>query len=115
MSNEDHYTWQGEVIHQTEQGQDAPEVRTARHVGAWTVTIGNVDLPAFLSHGLVYIQAPLPLVFEAFATDLPDFISDLEIRVSNAGGSSLSLDRNGRALYGETVAKSGMVRRGRQQ
>jgi len=33
--------------------------------------LSDVDLPAFVSNGYVYIQAPLPLVFQAFGEDLP--------------------------------------------
>jgi hypothetical protein len=108
----DSYTWQGDIVHETEQGEDAPTIRLRRSRGALTVTVGDVDLPAFVSNGQLYIQAPLPLVFEAFAESLSDFIRDMEIGVSGAGGRSLSLDRDGRPVFGAGVAKPRVVRRG---
>jgi hypothetical protein len=71
---------------------------------ALKVTVGNTDLPAFLSNGELYIQAPLPSIFDAFAEDLPEFIGDLEIRVSRAGGGALPLDRHWCPVSGSPVA-----------
>lgn len=85
------------------------------YVGDWTITIGDVDLPAFISDGILYVQAPLPSVFKAFAEDVSEFICDMEIRVSKEGGPAFSLDSNGRPVPGTPVAKPLVVRRRRQR
>jgi len=115
MSEEQHYTWAGNVVHEAFKEQNAPTLRVNRQSGALTVTIGNTDLPAFVSKGVLYIQAPLPLVFEAFAEDLPAFVSDMEVRVSGPRRRTLSLDRFGRPVSRATVAKSRVVRSGGQR
>lgn len=76
----------------------------------FTVVVGNTDLPSFISNGILYVQAPLPLIFEAFAEDLPAFVSDMEVRVSTKGGPAFSLDRDGRPIPSATVAEQGVVR-----
>lgn len=91
-----------------ESGEDAENYRDYGWVTACTITIGNVDLPAFVLDGLVYIQAPLPDIFEAFAEDISAFVRDLEARVSEAGGTALSLDSVGRAIFGASVAGKGV-------
>lgn len=105
-----HDEGESDVIHTTVTFQNAKDVRQCGPRRALTVTIGNVDLPAFLSDGLVYIQAPLPLIFEAFVEDLPAFIIDLEIGVSTKGGTPLSLAGDGRAFLISPVAEPGVVR-----
>lgn len=74
-----------------------------------TVTIGNTDLPGYLHEGCVYVETPLRLVFEALAEDLPAFVRDMEIGISSPWGAALSLDRDGCAVYRETVAVEGVV------
>jgi hypothetical protein len=111
MSEEQHYTWQGDVVHQAESESHVATLRQNGWRGSFTVTIGNVDLPAFVSDGKLYIQAPLPLVFQAFAEDIRAFLRDMEIRVSDARGAPFPLDRNGRPVPGARVAKSRVVRR----
>lgn len=101
----------GNVIHTTLKITDAQALRAYPHTANLTVTIGNVDLPAFVSSGCLYIQAPLPLVFEAFVESLPDFVRDLEIRVSTTGGTTLPLDSNGRPLHRTDLALESLGRR----
>lgn len=91
---------------------NAEAFRSDRPRCPWTVTIGNVDLPAFISDGKLYVQAPLPFIFEAFAEDFSEFYGDLEVRVSNARGRTLSLDSDGRPVYGAQLAEPSMVRSG---
>lgn len=74
-----------------------------------TISIGDVDLPAFVSAGILYIQAPLPKLFEAFAEDLSEFISDLEVRVSTPGGASLSFDSDGRPILESHLVEPELV------
>ena len=102
------------VILSTLAEQDAQAVRDSGSDCTLTVTIGNTDLPAFVSGGRLYIQAPLPHVFRAFAEDLSEFISDMEIRVSTAGGASLSLDSDGYPVSGAPVAFQSLVSGGGQ-
>ncbi len=77
----------------------APSIRRDQSDGSLVVTIGDTDLPSFVSSGILYIQAPLSHVFRAFAEDLSDFIRDMEVRVSGPRGASLSLDSDGRPVY----------------
>lgn len=88
---------------------NAEALRSDRPRCPWTVTIGDVDLPAYISDGKLCVQAPLPDLFEAFAESLPDFVRDMEIRVSNTRGTSLSLDRDGRPIYRSWLAVTSLV------
>lgn len=97
------------VVHASIAAANAEAFRSDRPRCPWTVTIGNTDLPAFVSDGKLYIQAPLSHVFEAFAEDVSAFIRDMEVRVSNAGGGTLSLDSDGRPVYGAAMAQSSVV------
>jgi hypothetical protein len=80
---------------------------------ALVITIGDVDLPAFVSNGVLYIQAPLPRIFHAFAEDISDFISDLEIRVSVARRASFPSARIRRTVSRPPVASTRLVQRSR--
>lgn len=115
MQNAEHYTWAGDIVHQAEPRSHVATLRKDRQAGSLVVTLGNIDLPAFVSEGVLYIQAPLPLVFEAFAEDVSAFLRDVEVRVSTAGGSPLPLDSNGRPLSSTRMAQSRVVRSRRQQ
>jgi hypothetical protein len=89
---------------------NAQALRADRPRGALVVTIGNVDLPAYISDGVVYIQAPLPHVFDAFAEDISAFVNDMEVRISGARGRTLALDSHGCPVYGSQLAESSVVR-----
>jgi hypothetical protein len=114
MQEQRTFTESGRVVHETESLADVATFRNNEPRRTFWVTLGNVDLPAFVSNGTVYIQAPLPRLFQAFAESLPDFISDLEIGISDSRGSALSLDRLGHIVLGEDVAVKGVVRGGGQ-
>src|ERR1700741_2899770 len=101
-------------LQQTKPQPHAPSVRRDGSDRSLIVTVGNTDLPAFVSDGVLYIQAPLPHVFKAFAEDLSDFVRDMEIRVSSKGGAPFSLDCDGRPVYRAPVVKSSMVRSRRE-
>ena len=109
------YTWGGEVVHTSESEPHVAVIRHNRQGRGYTVTIGNTDLPAIISDGKLYVQAPLGLVFEAFAEDFSAFVRDMEIRVSTPWGAPLSLDSDGRPVSRPRVAKSRVVRRGGQR
>jgi len=81
----------GDTIHTSFALPHAQEVRFSGSRRTVKVTIGDVDLPAFVSNGYVYIQAPLPLVFQAFGEDLSDFVRDLEVGISTTGAPHFHL------------------------
>lgn len=82
-----------------------------RHPVALKVTIGDVDLPAFVSDGKLHVQAPLERVFEAFAEDISAFLRDMEVRVSaETGRGALPLDRYWCPVSGAPVAIPCVVR-----
>jgi hypothetical protein len=72
---------------------------------AFIFTLCDVDLPAFVRNGTLYIQAPLPLVFDAFAAYISDGLSNLEARISEARSAALAPNRNGRTVHGAPVAE----------
>lgn len=96
-------------IHPQKSRKNAPSIRSDPEDRSLTVTIGNTDLPAFVSSGILYIQAPLPHVFRAFAEDLSDFLRDLEVRVSDARGATLAFDCDGRPVYRSGMAFESVV------
>lgn len=104
-----HDAGDGDTVHTTLAVEDAAEVRTSGPQQSFTVTIGDVDLPAIFSNGVLYLQAPLPLIFEAFAEDLPDFLRDMEARISDSRGRSFSLDCDGRPVLSAGLAISSLV------
>lgn len=89
---------------------DAQKNGDDRSLVTLTVTVGDVDLPAFVSDGILYVQAPLPDIFKAFAEDLSEFLSDLEVRVSDSRGTALSFDSDGRPILESFLAEPSLVR-----
>jgi hypothetical protein len=106
---------EGIVVYTSLAQSDAETLRDGGSRCNLKITIGDVDLPAFISDGKLYVQAPLRHVFEAFAEDLSDFVRDMEIRVSGPRGATLSLDSDGRPFPGTTVALTRMVRGSRKR
>jgi hypothetical protein len=94
----DTYAGISDTVHTSLSVEDAAALRQDRQSGSFTVTIGNVDLPAYLSSGVLYLQAPLGLFIEAFAEDLPAFLRDMEVRISDARGAAFSLNCDGRPV-----------------
>lgn len=90
-----HESGDGYEFHSTVQIENAEALREDRRGGSFTVTIGNTDIPAFVSNGVLYLQAPLGLFFEAFAEDLPAFLHDMEVRISDSRGTAFSLNCHG--------------------
>lgn len=84
-------------------------MRECRHNAAYRVTIGDIDLPAYVSNGELYIQAPLGFVFEAFGENVSNFLRDMEVRISNPGGTTLSFDDLRRTLYRSSVDIESLV------
>jgi hypothetical protein len=104
-----HESGDGYEFHSTVQIEDAAALRKDGRDGPFTVTIGDTDLPAFLSNGVLYLQAPLGLFFEAFAEDLPAFLRDMEIRISDSRGRPFSLNSDGRPVSREGLAEPRVV------
>jgi hypothetical protein len=88
---------------------NAQDVREDRHAGDFIVTLGDVDLPAFVSAGQLYVQAPLPHIFKAFAENISAFVSDMEIRVSDSRGTTFPLDSDGRPVHGAELVEPSVV------
>ena len=110
MQYEHDDTGEGVVVHSPITESDVEAFRKNRPGGSFTVTIGNTDIPAFVSNGVLYLQAPLGLFFEAFAEDLPAFLRDMEIRISDARGATFSLDCHGAPVSLAGLAEPRVVR-----
>jgi hypothetical protein len=98
MYQHDTYAGISDTVHTSLAVEDAEALRKDRQSGTFKVTIGDVDLPAYLSNGVLFVQAPLGLFFEAFAEDLPAFLRDMEVRISDSWGTAFSLNCDGRPV-----------------
>jgi hypothetical protein len=105
----------GDFVQQAVALANAEKDSPRRSRRALVVTIGNVDLPAFVSNGLLYVQAPLPRIFDAFAEDISEFLSDLEVGISVARRASFPSARIRRSISRPTVASARLVRRSRER
>lgn len=105
-----HDSGPGDEVFTTVQKSDVEAFRPGRPGGSFTVTIGNTDIPAYVSNGVLYLQAPLGLFFEAFAENLSDFLRDMEIRISDSRGTAFSLDSHGHPVSLAGLAEPRMVR-----
>jgi len=105
---------EGVVVHTAFSRADAAYVREHRDFCNLKLTIGDVDLPAYVSNGIVYVQAPFGYLCETFAAHISAIIRDLETRVSGEGSAALSLSRNGCSIHGATMVVARVVRGGRQ-
>ncbi len=76
---------------------------------AFTVTLCDVDLPAFISDGRIYIQAPLQELAHAFDTYFSKRRRNLAAGVPKARRPTLSPVDNGRAVHSEGMGESELV------
>jgi len=83
----------------------AEAMRDGAESEAFIFSLCDVDLPAFVRNGTLYVQAPLPLVFDAFAAYVSDGLSHLEARISEARSAALALDSDGRAVHRAPVVE----------
>jgi hypothetical protein len=104
-----HDSGPGDDVYVTEQVADAQTLREDRRGGSFTVTLGDTNLPAFLSNGVLYIQAPLGHIFQAFAEVLPAFLRDMEVRISDQRGTPFSLNSDGRPVSLQGLAEPRVV------
>jgi hypothetical protein len=109
MSTKNKRTWYRAFLQRKKSAENAPYLRYVEKGGLIEVVIGDTHLPAFVSSGILYIQAPLPHIFKAFAEDLSYELRGMEIRVSSEGGPALSLDGDGRPVYSKGMAFEGVV------
>lgn len=102
-------TWYRAFVQRTKPKTNAPVLRHVEPGGLIEVVIGDTHLPAFVSDGILYVQAPLPHIFKAFAEDLSYELRSMETRISREGGSALSLDGDGRPVHSKGMAFEGLV------
>jgi hypothetical protein len=79
-----------------------------------SVIICDIDLPLFILNGVVYLQAPLEDVVDAFTAQISDLLSNLEGRISEARSAALSLASLQPTLLGEELALRILVSGGRE-
>ncbi len=95
---------------------DAESDRAYQRCGAITITIRDLDLPAFVSHGTVYIQIPLQGIFDASPSQVSADIRRMETRVSEAGRATLAPDSPAHTVLSKRMVVSRLVRsRGRRR
>jgi hypothetical protein len=100
----------GDILQQAQQIADAATNGTDNAYGPFTLTVCDVDLPAFIWDGDVYIQAPLQGFFDAVAACVSDSIGDLEARISEARRAALASDYFRLTLPVTRVVESVVVR-----
>lgn len=105
----------GDIVQQAESVANAAQDGANFAEGPFTISVCDIDLPAFIWDGAVYVQMPLTGFLDAFTASLVSSISDLEARISEAGRAALSSDDFRAALPRTRVAESSVVRSGEQQ
>lgn len=81
--------------------------------GVVKVSVCDVDIPATVSEGIIYIQIPFPFLLKAVAAGIPDSLRHLEARISVTGRGSFPSARYGRPVFSKRVALEGVVRDGK--
>lgn len=97
-------TRNGDQFQQAESVTDDESNRADQPRAIGSIIVCDVDLPLFLSGGVVYLQAPLQDVVDAFTTSLSEGLRDLESRISEARSAALSFDALQRELPGFGLA-----------
>lgn len=92
------------------QTQDAETVLAGGQKCPLEVVIGHTYLPAFISEGKLYVQAPLGHVVQAVTQEISALFGNLEVGVSGPGSPAFSLDSDGRPLPSAWLAESDLVR-----
>lgn len=103
------------AVHQAVTVADAQANRANRPRRPFTISIGDIDLPAYVSGGVVYIQAPLPHILKAVGAHVSDILSGVEARVSVARSGALPSAGDGGPVHRPRVAKPRVVPDSRQQ
>jgi hypothetical protein len=96
-------------VFKAEPEQDAEAIRTDTPEAAFTIAICDVDLPAFIYRGELYVQAPIQDIFDAFAASMCGSIRHLETGISETRSAALSSAALQRVLPGFRVAERYVV------
>jgi hypothetical protein len=109
-----HYTQEpsggGWLLQQAQQVANAAQNGADFAEGPFTISVCDVDLPAFIWDGAVFVQVPLEGFFDAITAAVLDSLRDLEVRVSEAGRAALSSTDFRSALPRTPVVESRVVR-----
>jgi len=100
----------GDVIQQAESIAHAAADSADQPIQSFIISIFDVDLPAFLVDGQLYVQAPLQGVLDAFEATLSTRLTALEAGISEARRTALALSRDGRAISQFILDLDGVVR-----
>jgi hypothetical protein len=102
-------TRRSDDILETESVSDAEAIRTDKPEAAFTITVCDVDLPAFIYCGELYVQAPIQDIFDAFVSAMCGSIRHLETGISETRSAALSSAALQRVLPGFRVAERYVV------
>lgn len=110
MHTPDEQPWDGGDLLEEITVANVEDLRGMRRNCAVTVAIRHADVPAEISFGTIYVQAPLGHVLETLAAYLPEIVRDLETRIPSAWGASLSPTDFWDSIHGEGLAVPRVVR-----
>ena len=82
---------------------EAPE--PVRSHANFRVTIGDTNVPAFISEGKLVVQAPLGQLWKAIAKAISAEFGNMEVGISVEGRAPLSLDSVGDPVSSSPMAK----------
>lgn len=95
--------------------EDVEALRAVRPATTVEIVVRDADIPFDFSFGYFYYQETSGHVLEALAAYLPEFIGNLEARISEAGGATLPLVGFWGPLLGAGMAFESVVRNRRQR
>ena len=102
-------TWNHPRILLTVAHAAAEDPSPVRQVANFKVSIGDADIPAFISEGKLYVQAPLGYIWKAIAAAISREFGNMEVGISVEGRSALPLDSVGNPVSSAPMAVEGMV------
>lgn len=77
--------------------------------GIVKITLCDLDIPARISDGKLYVQIPFGFILEAVDAGIPESLRHLETRVSITSRATLSSTRLRGAFHRARMAVSGLV------
>jgi len=95
------------------ESEDDEDISSDRSICPFVITVCDVDLPAFISNGVFYLQAPLFDVLKACHETLYTGGYGVEVRVSGTWGTALPPADHERAVHRARMAFKSLVRSGR--
>lgn len=108
-------TGKDRVIFEALSEQDAAYLREDRPDGAITLSVGDIDVPAFVSDGRVFVEVPLSGFCETLEPSVSIRFSYLEAGISDTWRTTLPPDSVRCALLGTWLALARMVRNSTEQ